>query len=244
MIRQLSRSLVISALLLACAAAAAAAQDSRLASRLDARTAAAVNRVLDSARARSLPTEPLVQKALQGAAKRAPSERVVGAVRELMGELAVARSALGARSTEAELVAGAGALHAGIPAQTLTRIRAVRSGQSVTVAVGTLADLVARGVPVAAAVNAILTLAGRGVADADLLAFSTQVGRDIAAGAPPAVAARVRSVGAANAAGAAGTGVGRPAAVPGRPGTTTPPGTPPAVPVGRRPADQVPPRRP
>lgn len=229
MIRQISRSLAISAVLIACAALAAAAQDSRLATRLDARTAAAVTRVLDSARARSLPTEPLVQKALQGAAKRAPSERVVGAVRELMGELTVARSALGARSTEAELVAGAGALHAGIPAETLTRIRGVRSGQAVTVAVGTLADLVARGVPVEDAVSAILTLAGRGVADADVLAFSTQVGRDIAAGAPPAVAARVRAGGRASGA--------RPATVPGRPDNAPRAG-------GRRPAGQTPPGRP
>ncbi|MGI8618546.1 MAG: hypothetical protein ACR2L6_05580 [Gemmatimonadaceae bacterium] len=229
MIRTIMRSLAISSALLACAALAAAAQDSRLASRLDARTATAVTRVLDSARARSLPTEPLVQKALQGAAKRAPSERVVAAVRELMGELTTARAALGARSTEAELVAGAGALHAGVPAATVTRIRSVRGGQSVTVAVGTLADLVARGVPVEAAVNAILALAGRGVADSDFLAFSNQVGRDIAAGAPPAVAARVRAAGA-------GSGA-RPATVPGRPDNAPRTG-------GRRPAGQVPPGRP
>ena len=209
----------------------ASAQDARLASRLDARTVTAVTRVVDSARARSLPTEPLVRKALQGAAKNAPSERVVAAVRELLGELSIARSSLGARSTEAELVAGAGALHAGIPAATLTRIRAVRGTQSATVAVGTLADLVARGVPVEGAVNAILTLAGRGAADADFVAFSNQVGRDIAAGAPPAVAARVRSAGA----GASGA---RPATVPGRPDNAAPRAG------GRRPAGQVPPGRP
>lgn len=229
MTRLISRSVAIAVVLIGCVALAASAQDARLASRLDARTVTAVTRVVDSARARSLPTEPLVQKALQGAAKRAPSERVVAAVRELLGELAIARSALGQRSTEAELVAGAGALHAGIPAATLTRIRAVRGTQSVTVAVGTLADLVARGVPVEGAVNAILTLAGRGAADADFLAFSNQVGRDIAAGAPPAVAARVRSVGA----GASGA---RPATVPARPGN--------AAPRGRRPTGQELPGRP
>lgn len=217
---------VVSAVLVV--AAPAVAQDSRVSGRLDARTAGAVMRVLDSARAQALPTEPLVQKALQGAAKRAPAERIVAAVRELHGELFAARSALGLRSTEAELVAGAGALHAGISAATLTRVRAARGRQSATVAIATLADLVARGVPVDAAVSAIMAFAGRGAPDADIVAFSNQVGRDIAAGAPPAVAARVRAAGAAQGA--------RPAT--GRPGTALPPG------AGRRPAPQPPPGRP
>lgn len=229
MIRMLARSLGISAILLACATFAAGAQDARLSARLDARTVTAVTCVLDSARTRSLPTEPLVQKALQGAAKRAPAERVVAAVRELMGELTVARSALGARSSEAELVAGAGALHAGIPAATLTRVRDLRGSEPVTVALGTLADLVARGVPVDGAVSAIVALASRGAPDADFVTFSNQVGRDIAAGAPPAVAARVRAAGASSGA--------RPAIVPGRPDNAPRGG-------GRRPAGQVPPGRP
>lgn len=227
MIRVLFRSLSIAALLTALAAFAASAQDARLSARLDTRTAAAVTRIVDSARARSLPTEPLVQKALQGAAKRAPSERVLAAVGELLSELTRARLALGSRSTEAELVAGAGALHAGVPEATLSRIRELRGGQSVTVAVGTLADLVARGVPVDGAVSAVLALVERRAADADVIAFGKQVGQDIAAGAPPAVAARVR----ARVPGA------RPAIVPGRPDN--------AAPRGRgRPAGQSNPGRP
>ncbi|MEX0908673.1 MAG: hypothetical protein WDZ58_02820, partial [Gemmatimonadaceae bacterium] len=62
MIRILFRSLVIATVLTALSAFAASAQDARVSARLDARTAAAVTRVVDSARARSLPTEPLVQK--------------------------------------------------------------------------------------------------------------------------------------------------------------------------------------
>lgn len=227
MIRLLFRSLALATVLTAVAAFAASAQDARLSARLDTRTAAAVTRVVDSARARSLPTEPLVQKALQGAAKRAPSERVLAAVRELLGELTIARSALGARSTEAELVAGAGALHAGIPAEALARIRELRGGQSVTVAAGTLADLVARGVPVDGAISAVTALVERRAGDADVIAFSNQVGRDIAAGAPPAVAARVRS----RAPGA------RPATVPGRPDNATSRGR------GRRPSGESSPDR-
>lgn len=210
-----ARALAFACVAALCAATPALAQDPRIASRLDSRTAAEVSRVVESARASSLPTEPLVQKALQGSAKRAPSARVVAAVDELLAELSAARAALGARSSEAELVAGASALHAGIPAATLTRVRSVRGDQSATVALATLADLVARGVPVQPAVNSVVALVSRGAADAELLTFSVQVGRDIAAGAPPAVAARVRSTGGAAAAAAAGA---RPAAPPGRTG--------------------------
>ena len=230
MIRLVFRGTARAVAAIAFVASLASAQDARLVARFDARTVAAVTRVVDSARTRSLPTEPLVQKALQGAAKRAPSERVVAAVRELLGELAIARASLGAHSTEPELVAGAGALHAGVPGPILTRIRAARGARSVTVALATLADLIARGVPVQGAVNAVLALASRGAADAELLAFSTQVGRDIAAGAPPAVAVRVRSVSGAGAA----AGGARPAP-PVRPGNPTPPAG------GGRPAGQVPP---
>ncbi|MCR4339964.1 MAG: hypothetical protein NUW01_08770 [Gemmatimonadaceae bacterium] len=226
----ISRGIAIGVALLALAPAPASAQDTRLSARLDARTASAVMRVVDSARAQALPTEPLVQKALQGAAKRAPSERVLAAVRELLAELGTARTSLGARSTEAELVAGAGALHAGVPAATLTRVRALRGGQSVTVALGTLADLVARGVPVNGAVSAVLSLVERRATDADFLEFGNQVGRDIAAGAPPAVAARVRS-------GGPGSSGARPATVPGRPDNAAPRGR------GRRPTGQVNPGR-
>ncbi len=226
----ISRGIAIGATLLALAPVAAFAQDARLAARLDARTATAVTRVVDSARARSLPTEPLVQKALQGAAKRAPSDRVLAAVRELLAELGTARASLGVRATEAELVAGAGALHAGVPAPTLARVRALRAGQSVTVALGTLADLVARGVPVEAAVSAVLALVERRASDADFLEFNKQVGSDIAAGAPPSVAARVRS-------GGPGSSGARPATVPSRPDNAAPRGR------GRRPAGQVNPGR-
>ncbi len=220
---------VIALAAVVCLSSAAVAQDARLASRLDPRTAAAVARIVDSARARSLPTEPLVQKALQGAAKRAPAERVLGAVQELAGELAIARSSLGSRSSEAELVAGSSALHAGIAPASLARLRAARGNQPVTIAIATLTDLVARGVPVESAVSAILALADRGARDADLVAFGGQVGRDIAAGAPPGVAARAR-------AGATGASGARPATVPVRPGNATP--------QGRRPTGQEPRGRP
>ena len=71
------------------------AQDARLDARLDARTRDAVVAVVDSARGAGIPSEPLVQKALEGASKHADGARILTAVRMLARELGDARSALG-----------------------------------------------------------------------------------------------------------------------------------------------------
>src|SRR5215467_2754303 len=75
------------------------AQDPRLLHRLDTATLGAIGVLMDSARADGLPIEPLVQRALEGAAKHAEPDRIVGAVRRLAGELGVARAALGRTSS-------------------------------------------------------------------------------------------------------------------------------------------------
>lgn len=169
------------------------AQDARLAQRLDPGTAAAIAAAVDSAAAAGLPTEPLIQRALQGAAKRVDRRRIVSAVRSLGVELRDARSALGARSTEAEIIAGAASLHAGVAAADVTRVRSSRGTESATVALATLSDLISRGVPVNAALDAILSLSQRRVDDGAFVALSRDVARDIAEGVPPAAATRIRS---------------------------------------------------
>lgn len=169
-----------------------AQQVSAVERRLDPATAAAVLSVADSARAIGLPVEPLYSKALEGASKRAAGARIVAAVRTLAGELSVARNALGAESTPAELEAAASALHVGARQADLARLRAVRSGQPLTVALAVLSDLVARGVPAPDATHAVLALADRRLRDADFVTFRREVERDIALGAPPAAATTVR----------------------------------------------------
>ena len=52
------------------------AQDRRLTERLDPITAGAVQHLVDSARTAGLPTEPLVQKALEGNTLGASGERI------------------------------------------------------------------------------------------------------------------------------------------------------------------------
>src|SRR2546428_9607276 len=98
--------------LLAAPPAAAQQVDPRL-ERLDAAARPVVAALIDSARAASLPTEPLVQRALEGATKGAPEDVIVAAVRRLAVDLGRAREALGSTASPAELNAGAAALRAG-----------------------------------------------------------------------------------------------------------------------------------
>jgi len=171
------RSLAASLGLIGCVlvfAGGAMAQDPRY-ERLDPDTRARVSQVIDSARALGLPTEPLVQRALEGVLKGASGDRIVAALRRLATDLGTARAALGTGAASAELEAGVAALRAGATPPVLARLRE-RRRQSLTVALAVLADLVARGVPV----------------DVDLVEFRRAVERDIALGAPPAAATSVR----------------------------------------------------
>lgn len=181
---------LVAALLLG--AARANAQDATLQSRLDATTYKAVSALLDSARAEGIPTQPMVSKALEGASKGADGARIVAAVTRLGAELRVARQLLGPASTMAELDAGASALHSGVDPNVIARLRAARPRQPLTIPLGMLADLVARGVPADSASVAALALARSSMRDEDFVAFRRNVERDIALGAPPAAAASVR----------------------------------------------------
>ena len=170
---------------LAAATATAQQVDSRL-ERLDSITRPIVAALVDSARAAALPTEPLVQRALEGATKRASADRIVAAVRRLALDLGHARDALGPTTSPPELAAAAAALRAGAPPVILTELRRIRR-ESLTVPLAVLTDLVASGVPVDSAAAAVLSLAAKS-RDADLVEFRRAVERDIALGAPPASA--------------------------------------------------------
>jgi hypothetical protein len=185
-------TLAILALGLAATARSAAAQDARLTARLLEPDRAQVQALIDSAQAVGLPVEPLVDRALEGASKRAPGDRIVAAVRRLRDELAAARDAFGSRASTAELTAGASALRAGARTDDLRRLRELRAAQPVTVTAGVLADLVAVGVPADSATAAVLSAATQGVDDAEFLAFRRNVERDVAMGASPITALVVR----------------------------------------------------
>jgi hypothetical protein len=161
--------------------------------RLDAVTRDVVERLADSARAEGLPIAPLVGKALEGASKGASGPRIQRAVRELAAALRSSRGALGSGASEAELVAGASALLSGADAESLRRIRMARRAAPVTVPLVVLADLIVRGVPAAAAVDAVAHVAAAAASDADFMLLRRNVEQDILAGAAPASAAALRA---------------------------------------------------
>ena len=168
----------------------AAAQEPRFAGRLSPAARSAVESVLDSARQAGLPVEPLVDRALEGAAKGADDDRILGAVRRLASDLGAASDALGSGASATEITAGASALRAGARAADLTALRERRPGRSVTVAAAVLADLVALGVPADTATMAVLAMADL-ADDAVYLAFRRNVERDVALGATPLAALTV-----------------------------------------------------
>lgn len=176
-------------------AAVAQAPERPLAGKLDSATVRVIERLIDSVSALGVPAEPLVAKALEGATKRAPPERIVQTVRLLATSLAGARGALGSAARQDELVAGANVLRAGIAPTGLRRLREARPQGSLTVPLVVLADLLARGVPADQGLTLIAAACRRGVADRDLLLVRDRVRADIQAGAGPAAAAELRMQG-------------------------------------------------
>lgn len=155
------RARLLALLLLIPAAVRAQESADPFAGRLEPATAQAVRQIIDSAAAVGLPSPPLVNKALEGASKGAAGERIVIAVRSLATDLSTSRRALGRSASEAELMAGVGALRAGASPELLRRLKAARGSESALVALTTLADLVAQGLPVDRAAQRVLAAAER-----------------------------------------------------------------------------------
>jgi hypothetical protein len=169
------------------AAAPVAAQDRRLAERLDPVTSIAVQQLVDSARGLGLPTEPLIQKALEGSTLGAGGERIRLAVAGLLGQLGRAREALGPSASEAELTAGAGALRAGLTVETLQRLQSLRQGRPLVVPLSVLTDLVAEGMTAELAARSVFDLVRNGRPDGDFVALRRRVQGELrGAGREPA----------------------------------------------------------
>jgi hypothetical protein len=177
-------------------AVTATAQDPRLPARLSAPTIAAINAVVDTAKAQGIPIAPLYDKMNEGMAAGADGPQIIAAVRQLSMDLASAHRALGALATADEIKAAAYAMHAGVPAVELGKLKK-QSGlrRSLTLPFTVLADIVSRGVPVSTAANAIRSLVGAGAKDKDNNDFQRNVKVDIEQGAPPAAAAETRAKG-------------------------------------------------
>jgi hypothetical protein len=174
-----------------------AGQGPATAPRLPANVEVVVNRLVDSARARGLPTDPLTAKAAEGTLKGADSARIVSAVRRLLDELETARQILGSTAPSAELVASASALHAGVTPSQLAHVAQLRRSpersERLVMPLVVLADLVARRVSADVAVSSLETLLSRSAPDAEFASLRAAIERDIANGTAPDAAMRARS---------------------------------------------------
>lgn len=180
------------ALLTACVQSAVA-QDARLKERLDAESARRVQSLVDSAAALDLPTEPLIQKALEGASKRAAPHEIERVVRALVGALEDARAALGDGAEKREITAGAAAINAGVTAAQLQSLRPYRGEQAFASALIGCAFLRQRGMSAQAAVAIAHSMLEAKLTEADFVALQRLVEQDLRAGAAVSTAARVRS---------------------------------------------------
>jgi hypothetical protein len=132
---------------------------------------------------RGIPEEPLFAKALEGAAKRVPPERLVPAVRDYAGRLGQARDALGQDAGVPLLVAGADALQRGVPANTLRSLPTDRPRSPMALLV--LAELVESGVPADRALAIVREVMAQRVRDERMLDASARVRMLIRQGVAP-----------------------------------------------------------
>lgn len=154
----------------------AQAGDPRLATRLPEPVRAEVQAVVDVAASNGVPTEPIVSKALEGAAKGAPPDAIIGAVRALSGQLRLAQDVLGLEASEPEIVAAAALIRRGVSAPSLRALHAVRPHGQLTVAFVALGDLLIAGVLPDSAAAAVLAVARASASDEELIALSREMG--------------------------------------------------------------------
>ncbi|PYP07952.1 MAG: hypothetical protein DMD59_13625, partial [Gemmatimonadetes bacterium] len=138
------------ALALALVAAPVASQTGgpRLAGRVPAAALPAIDSIIATAVAESLPTEPLVQKALEGSAKNVPADRLVNGVRRGLLQLRaarviVARAVPGQSPPEGHVAAVSAALARGLPAPIVERLLTVAPNEPPGPALHAAADLIA-----------------------------------------------------------------------------------------------------
>jgi len=175
---------------------ALAAQDVR--ARLDGRVSPevqqAVQRIVADAAAQGLPVDPLVQKAIEGAAKGVPGDRVIAAVRALAGRLGQSVTAVreaGVAAPEVDVVeGGADALNAGFSGRQVSDlVRVSQPPHNPALTLQVAATLAALGVPPKQALGLVEGSISAGRSPSDLLGLPGQIQAGVAQGASPAQAA-------------------------------------------------------
>ncbi|HEV8496535.1 MAG TPA: hypothetical protein VGQ56_06735 [Gemmatimonadaceae bacterium] len=160
------------------------AQDSLPLANIDREIASRLTGIVDSARARGLPTAPIIAKISQGVLLHATPDRIVTAAQSVATRLDDARTALAPKPTAADIVAGGDALSVtGVTKTALEAVRSTSPSKPVAVPLGLLAQLVASGVPATRATKIVTELVKRGASNAQLVALGNDVNSDVGHGA-------------------------------------------------------------
>jgi len=162
----------------------ASGQDSLPLANIDREIASRLTGIVDSARARGLPTAPIIAKISQGVLLHAAPDRIVTAAQSVASRLDDARTALAPKPTAADIVAGGDALSVtGVTKTALEAVRSTSPNKPVAVPLGLLAQLVASGVPATRATQIVTELVKRGASNAQLVALGNDVNSDVGHGA-------------------------------------------------------------
>jgi len=147
----------------------------RLAGRVPAAVLPVIDSIIGTALAESLPTEPLVQKALEGSAKNIPPDRLVSGVRRGLLQLRQARIIVsqavpqGQPVPEGHVAAVAAALARGLPGPIVQRLLAMAPNEPPGPVLHAAADLVAHRFNPDSAVELLLEAHNKGLRGVRLL---------------------------------------------------------------------------
>lgn len=189
--KTVKRSLLLAAVLVAGSANVLLAQDrlDRIREAYPPEDAARIEAVVEQAGRNGVPTAPLYDKALEGAAKRVPAARVMPALREYSGRMQRAQGLLGGTNEAAWVVAGADALRRGVASDALTSI-GQEAGTRTPMALVVVGDLLEAGVSPGPAMDMMREALVRTTGEEGLLDVPTALRRLVREGALAPDAAR------------------------------------------------------
>ena len=181
---RMKRTLTLLAVLAAGSAASLLGQDQaqRVRDAYPPEAAAEIQALVEEAGRNGVPTMPLYDKALEGAAKRVPAARVIPALREYSGRMGRAQGFLGGTREAAWVVAGADALRRGVESDALTSIGR-EAGARTPMALVVMGDLVEAGVPAGRAMEVLQEALTRTTGEDGLLEVPTALRRLVREGA-------------------------------------------------------------
>lgn len=174
----------------------------RLAGRVPAAALPAIDSLIAAAVAESLPSEPLVQKALEGSAKGIPADRLVNGVRHGLLQLRearvlVGRAVPGQPLLEGHVAAVAAALARGLPPPIVERLLTAAPDEPPAPALHAAADLLAHGFNPDSAVDLLVEAHAKGLKGVRLLDVAQAADRELQRGGgrtPSDALARVRAM--------------------------------------------------